>query len=92
MIIHFLKTQAKDWPTFFLEHKFMLWISNQPGRALLTPFHSLQMLLIADLGQDACIFSGKEETDGFCMAKILINSETSWSEELNVNFLPVGEP
>lgn len=72
----------------------MPWISSQPGRALLTPFHPLQMLLIADLGQNALyfVFSGKEETDGSCMAKNLINSETSWSEELNVNFLPVGEP
>lgn len=26
------------------------------------------------------------------MAKILINSDTSWSRELNMNFLPVAEP
>lgn len=72
----------------------MPWISSQPGRALSTPFHSLQMLLIADLGQDALyfVFSRKEETDGSHVAKILINSEASWSKELNVNFLPVGEP
>lgn len=72
----------------------MLWISSQPGRAFLSPFHSLQMLLIADLGQGALyfVFSMKEKTDGSCVAKILINSDTSWSKELNVNFLPVGEP